>query len=348
MARNCLGSGRHFAPPKTPWLQDHRRMNPKTLAPALLLALATSAIAAEPFSFATNWTAQAEHGGYYQALATGLYRQAGLDVSLRMGGPQVNSLLLLASGQVDCILGASDLQMIKARESGLPVVTVAAMFQKDPEVLIAHDNVRSFEDMRGKTILVSSAGRNGFWPWLKARYGFTDEQLRPYTFNIQPFLADHNIVQQGYATAEPFSIRQAGVKVRTFLFSDYGYPGYSNTISCLEKTLRERPRAVAAFVHASALGWKGYLADPAPGNELIRRDNPTMTAEQLAYSVESLRKSGTVTGGDALREGIGTITEARTRATFEFMVAAHLVDPQRVALAKTFTRAFAGKDPVLP
>ena len=217
--------------------------------------------------------------------------------------------------------------MIQARESGLPVVTVAAFFQKDPLVLIAHDDVKSFADMKGKTILIGSAAHQGFWPWLKARYGFTDAQTRPYTFNVQPFVADRNIVQQGYVTSEPYAIQQAGVKANVFLFGDYGYPAYSTTVSCMDKTVRSRKAAVAAFVKASAEGWKSYLADPAPGNALIKKDNPAMTDDQLAYGVAKLKETGLVTGGDAARLGIGVITEARLKASYDFLVGAGLVDP---------------------
>ena len=153
----------------------------------------------------TNWYAQAEHGGFYQAVATGIYKKYGLDVTIKMGGPQVNILQLMAAGQADCIMGSSDLQMMIARSGGLPVVTLASVFQKDPQVLIAHEDVKSFEDMKSKTILIAPTARQGYWAWLKGKYGFTDAQTRPYTFNIQPFVADANAVQQGYLTSEPYA-----------------------------------------------------------------------------------------------------------------------------------------------
>src|SRR5450755_3531383 len=183
----------------------------RALVAACALA-ALPAFAQEKFVYMTNWFAEAEHGGFYQAIATGLYKAAGLDVTVKMGGPQVNILQLMAAGQADCVMGSSDLQMVQTRESGVPVVTVAAFFQKDPQVLIAHDDVKSFEDMKSKTILIGSGANLGYWPWLKAKYGFTDQQTRPYTFNIQPFVADKNLVQQGYVTSEPYAIQKAGIK----------------------------------------------------------------------------------------------------------------------------------------
>jgi len=321
----------------------------RALAAGLLAVGALApAHAEEKFVYMTNWFAQAEHGGFYQAIATGLYKKAGLDVTVKMGGPQVNILQLMAAGQADCVMGGSDLQMLQVRESGLPVTTVAAIFQKDPEVMIAHDDVKTFEQMKGKTILISAAANQAYWPWLKAKYGLTDAQTRPYTFNIQPFVADKNAVQQGYVTSEPYAMQKAGVKANVLLLSDFGYPAYSTTISCLDKTVKERKAAVAAFVKASAEGWKSYLANPAPGNALIKKDNPEMTDDQLAYSVAKLKETGMVGSGDAVKLGIGIITEARAKASYDFLVSAKLLDPAKVKLSDTYTSEFVKDAKVLP
>lgn len=302
----------------------------------------------EKFVYLTNWFAEAEHGGFYQALALGLYKKAGLDVTIRMGGPQVNIFQLLAAGQADCVMGTSDLQVMQTRESGLPIVTVAAMMQKDPQVLIAHDDVKSFADLKTKTILIAASANQGFWPWVKQKFGLTDSQTRPYTYNIQPFVADKNMVQQGYITSEPYALEKAGVKIKVLTLGDHGYPAYASTVSCLEKTLKDRKSAVAAFVKASAEGWKSYLANPAPGDALIRKDNPEMTDNQLKYSVAKLKESGLITGGDAKTLGIGVITDAREKASYDFLVSAKLLDPNKVKLADTYTTAFIKNDKVLP
>ncbi len=317
-------------------------------AASLALAGAASATAQESFTYITNWYAQAEHGGYYQAVATGIYKKHGLDVTIRMGGPQVNIYQIMGAGQADCVMGSSDLQAIQMRESGLPVMTVAAMFQKDPQVLIAHEGVKGFEDMKDKTILISALAHRGYWPWLKAKYGFTDGQTRPYTFNIQPFMADKNVVQQGYLTSEPFAIQRAGGKATAFMFSDYGFPAYSNTVACLDKTVSERRKAVAAFVRGTAEGWKSYFENPAPGNALIKKDNPNMSDEQLAYSLAKLKEMGIVTSGDAARLGLGIITDARAKASWDFLVAAKLVDPSKVDLSKTYSTEFVRDLKILP
>lgn len=315
---------------------------------ALALAAASAAQADEKFVYMTNWYAQAEHGGFYQALATGLYKKAGLDVTIKMGGPQVNAVQIAAAGQADCVMGSSDLQMMQVRAGGVPITTVAAFFQKDPQVLIAHEDVTRLDQLKGKTLLIGQAANLSFWPWLKAKYGYTDSQVRPYTFNIQPFVADRNAAQQGYLTSEPFAIEKAGVKANVLMFSDQGYPAYATTVSCMDKTLKDRSKAVAAFLKASAEGWKSYLADPAPANALIRKDNPNMSEEQLAYGVAKLKEMGMVTGGDAATLGIGTITDARSKASYDFLVAAKLLDPAKLDLGKTYSTAFIKDAKVLP
>ncbi|MBL8340338.1 MAG: ABC transporter substrate-binding protein [Rubrivivax sp.] len=317
-------------------------------AAATGLSLAAAAQAQEAFTYITNWYAQAEHGGYYQAVATGIYKKYGLDVTIRMGGPQVNTYQIMAAGQADCVMGSSDLQAMQVRESGIPVVTVAALFQKDPQVLIAHEGVKGFEEMKDKTILISSLAHRGYWPWLKAKYGFTDSQARPYTFNIQPFLADKNVVQQGYLTSEPFAIQNAGVKANAFMFSDFGFPAYANTVTCMDKTVKERAKAVAAFVRGSAEGWKSYFENPAPANALIKQANPNMKDEQLAYSLAKLKEMGIVASGDAARLGIGIVTDARSKATFDFAVSAKLVDPGKVKVTDTYSTEFIRDLKVLP
>ena len=317
---------------------------------AAALGLALSAHAQEKVSFTTNWYAQAEHGGFYQALATGLYQKAGLDVSIKMGGPQVNIMQLMAAGQTDCVMGY-DMQTIKGWEQGINAVTVAAAFQKDPQVLIGHPGVlNKMEDLKGKTILISSAANTTYWPWLMATYKLDASQARPYTFNIQPFIADKNVVQQGYLSSEPYAIeKEAKFKPNVFLLSDHGWPPYSTTIVCMEKTVKERPAAVAAFVKASMEGWKSYLkGDAAPGSALIKKDNPNMTDDRIAVGIKLLNESGMVFGGDAAKLGVGIVTDERMKKTFDMMVAMKLVDPTKVDVKKTYTTQFVKDLKVLP
>lgn len=323
--------------------------NARTLAATVFgLAFAAGAQAQEKITYMTNWYAQAEHGGFYQAVATGIYKKYGLDVTIKMGGPQVNIMQMLGAGQTDCVMGSSDLQIMVARSNGLPVVTLAASFQKDPQVLIAHEDVKRFEDMKGKTILIASSARQGYWLWLKSKYGLEDGQTKPYTFNIQPFVADKNTVQQGYLTSEPFAVQKAGVKANTFLFADHGWPSYATTISCMEETVKSRPKAMEAFVKGTMEGWKSFLADPAPAAALIKKDNPNMTDEQLAYSVGKLKEMGIITGGGAAKSGIGSMDEARIRLNYAFLVDNKLIDPAKVKMEDAYRLDFINGLKVMP
>jgi NitT/TauT family transport system substrate-binding protein len=319
----------------------------RNLAILFLAALATvrPAAAADKIVLGTNWFAEAEHGGFYQALATGLYRDQGLDVTIKMGGPQVSGIPLLAGGLIDIWMGY-DFQTLKAREQGIPVVTIAAFFQKDPQAILAHPDVKTFADLKGRTLFIAPNSDINFWPWLKAKYGLADAQKRPYGFSVVPFLADPNAAQQGLVTSEPFAIEKGGVTPTILLMADAGFPPYATTLVTLDKTAAQRADALARFVKASAEGWKSYLADPAPGNALIKRDNPRITDDQLAFSVAQMKAFAIVTGGDAAASGIGTMTEQRWQKTRDVMVENHLL-PATVDVRQAYTLRFL-KDLPLP
>ena len=321
----------------------------RRVALAILLMFSLSGFRAEAqdkVTFLTSWYAQAEHGGFYQALARGLYKKHGLDVTVRMGGPQVNGMQLMMAGQADMHMGY-DFQVLKSLEQGLTPVTVAASFQHDLQGLMTHEDVPSLAGLKDKTILVATAGRTSWWPWLKAKYGYAEEQVRPYTFNLQPFFADKNIAQQGYMTSEPFQAQKGGVNAKFFLFARDGFPPYGTTIVATQKLVKEKPDTVARFVRASMEGWKSYLEDPAAANELIKKDNPNMKDDQLAYSVAKLKEERIVTGGDAAKTGIGAMTDERWKKTYDYMSSAGLLKPE-VDYRQAFTTQFVKDLRVMP
>jgi NitT/TauT family transport system substrate-binding protein len=297
-------------------------------------------------TFVTDWKAQAEHGGFYQALATGLYKKAGLDVSIKQGGPSVNTPQLIAAGAVDFAMGSNHFQPLNLIAAGADAIAVAAIFQKDPQVLITHprDDIKSIADMKGKPIMLSDATISTWWIWAKARYGFTDKQIRKYTFNLAPFLTDEKAIQQGYVTSEPYTIETQGkIKPQVFLLADYGYPGYSNLILARGKHVRERPKMVQAFVDATIDGWASYLnGDPKPANDLIKKDNSEMTDGIITQAIAQLRDRGMVQGADAAVLGIGAMTVARWKTFFDLMKANEVYDDD-LDYKKAFTTAFVNK-----
>ena len=313
---------------------------------ASVFCAGSPAVAADKVVFVTNWYAEAEHGGFYQAVAEKIYQRHGLDVTIKMGGPQVNVYQLLLAGQADFAMGY-DIATLNAVEQGLPLVTVAATFQADPAVMIAHPDVKDLADLKSRTLLIGQASETTFWPWLKAKYGFTDAQKRPYTFSVQQFLVDKNIAQQGYATSEPYSIQKGGVSPKVFLLAASGYPPYAETIVALQKTVQEKPDVIRRFIQASAEGWLSYLANPAPGNALIKRDNREIEDGLLAFGVARMKDFGLVTGGEAAKQGILTMTDARWKQTFDFMAQAGLIK-RDVDYRKAYTLQFVREVQVLP
>jgi NitT/TauT family transport system substrate-binding protein len=319
------------------------------VAVALACGLATaagSAQALDQVTFGTNWKAQAEHGGFYQAVATGIYEKYGLDVTIRPGGPQVNHSQLLAAGKIDFNMGGNVFGAFNYVQNQVPMVTVAATFQKDPQILMAHPD-QGFEtlaDLKGHPILISQDARTTFWEWLKAEYGFTDDMIRPYTFNPAPFLADESVIQQGYLTSEPFAIeREGGFTPKVFLLADAGYDTYSTTIETSWRLVEENPDLVQRFVHGSIEGWYSYLyGDPTPANELIKADNPEMTDAQIDYSIRKLKEYGIVDSREAQEHGIGAMTDERWRNFFQFAADAGLY-PANLDLSRAYTLRFVNQ-----
>jgi NitT/TauT family transport system substrate-binding protein len=302
------------------------------------------AAAYDPVRFGTNWVAEAEHGGFYQALADGTYDRYDLDVTIVPGGPNVNNRILLPVGKLDFFMSANTLQAFDAVEHDIPTVVVAASFQKDPQVLIAHPGVDKFADLKKLTLFVSKEGMASYFQWLKKDYDFDEAKVKPYTFNAQPFLADKNSAMQGYVTSEPYAVETQGhFTPKVFLLADQGFDAYSTLIETRRDLVEKRPDLVQRFVEASAVGWYHYLyGDSRPGNELIKKQNPEMTDALLAYSIAKMKAYGIVDSGDALKLGIGAMTDARIKHFFDSMVRAGVVNGT-IDYKRAYTLQFVNK-----
>jgi NitT/TauT family transport system substrate-binding protein len=311
---------------------------------------AQPAQAQDRVAFGLDWKAEAEYGGYYQALATGIYARHGLEVSIRQGGPQVNQAQLLLAGRLDFILSSNSYLVLNMVQERLPLVAVAAFFQKDPSILVAHPGQGndSFEALRGKPIMIGADTRLGWWNFLRSRFGYTDAQIRPYTFNLAPFLANKAAIQQGYLGSEPYAIRtEAGFDPVILLLADAGFQGYGSLLTTRTDQARDRPDLVQRFVDASVEGWAAYLdGDPAPAHALIRRENPEMTDGLLAYGRDVLKARDIVRNGSAT-DGIGAMSEARWSAFFQSMQGQALY-PADLAWRTAFTTRFLSPDTASP
>ncbi len=328
---------------------------PLTVTRRTMLGLAAGAAVAarsaraqtlDKATFATNWLAEAEHGGFYQALADGTYRKYGLDVTIVPGGPNVNNRILLAVGKIDFFLSANTLQGFDAVAQNVPTIEVAALFQKDPQVLIAHPDqgIGKFEDLKKLTLFISKEGMASYYQWLKADYGFTDAQAKPYTSNPQPFLANKKSAMQGYVTSEPFAIeKEAKFKPKVFLLADQGLSDYSTLIETRRALVENKPDLVQRFVNASIIGWYNYIYhDNSAANALIKKQNPEMSDDLLAYSVAKMKQYGIVDSGDALTLGVGAMTDVRMKGFFDEMVRAGVVKAG-LDYRKAYTLQFVNK-----
>ncbi|CCD85539.1 ABC transporter substrate-binding protein [Bradyrhizobium sp. ORS 285] len=297
-------------------------------------------------SFGTNWVAEAEHGGFFQAVADGTYKRYGLDVTIVPGGPNENNRMLLISGKIEFFMAANTLMAFDAVANNVPVVSIAAMFQKDPQVFLTHpeSKVTKLEELKPLTMFVSKEGISSYYQWLKSEYGFSEKNVRPYTFNPQPFIATPQSAMQGYVTSEPFAVeRAAGFKPGVILLADNGFNTYSTLIETRRDLIESKPDLVQRFVDASIIGWYTYIyGDNSAGNALIKKMNPEMTDDLLAYSVAKMKEYGIVDSGDSLDKGIGAMTEERITSFFDKMVRAGVVKPT-IDYRKSYTLRFVNK-----
>jgi NitT/TauT family transport system substrate-binding protein len=330
-------------------------MNPALLPRALTAGLVALLVSLAPgraqtaldkVSFGTNWVAEAEHGGFFQAVADGTYKAYGLDVTIVPGGPNDNNRLLLIAGKIDFFMAANTLMSFDAVANNVPVVTIAAMFQKDPQVLLTHPEAKiiKLEELKPLTLFVSKEGISSYFQWLKSEYGFSEEKVRPYTFNPQPFIANKQSAMQGYVTSEPYAIeKSAAFKPGIILLADYGFNTYSTLIETRGEIIDKKADMVQRFVDASIVGWYHYLyGNNAPANEMIKKLNPEMTDELLAFSIAKMKEYGIVDSGDSLHDGIGAMTDTRMASFFDKMVRAHVVRSD-VDYRKAYTLRFINK-----
>ncbi|MBZ9671797.1 ABC transporter substrate-binding protein [Mesorhizobium sp. B2-1-8] len=314
---------------------------------ALLAGSTLGAAANEKVTFGTNWLAEPEHGGYYQAVADGTYAACGLDVTIMQGGPQVSGRPMLLAGKIDFYMGGNLLSAFDAVQQGIPMRVVAADFQKDPQVIMSHpgEGLDKWEDLKNADqYILGDEGAQTFFQWMVIELGFDASKRVPYTYNTAPFIANKKSIQQGYVTSEPFAVKKEGGFVpNQFLLADYGWDTYSTTIEVMQDTIDKKPEVVQCFVDGSAKGWYKYLyGDNKAANDMIKKDNPDMSDEQIAFSIEQMKKFGLADSGDTEKLGIGAMTDARIKSFYDKMVKAK-VTPAGIDITKAYTLAFINK-----
>ena len=324
------------------------RATPLALIVAVVLAAASGAVAADKVTLATNWVAQPELGGFYQALADGTYAKHGLEVTIKPGGPMINNRPLLAFGKIDFLIGTNMLQAFDAVKQKIPTKVVAAFFQKDPQCILVHADgpYKTWDDLKRAPLLMGNSGRQSFFLWMHAEHGFPRANLRPYNHSLAPFLNDKNSAMQGFATAKPMRIEEAsGMAPRLFLLADHGWNSYSTVLETRDDLINEKPELVQRFVDASISGWQRYLEghETAAADALIKMENRAMTDGQIAYSRKAMRELGLVESGDAAKLGVGAIDVERVRTFYETMAAAEMYKPGEIDPAKSVSTEFVNK-----
>jgi NitT/TauT family transport system substrate-binding protein len=312
---------------------------------AALILAAGSGHAAEKLSYMTTWRAQAEHGGYYQAVAKGFYRGCGVELTIRQGGPGVDGKQLLVAGAIDMMSASFNDTALLVNVAGFPAKAVMAIFQKNPQILMVHadSGYNSFEDMRDRPIMIGAASRTTFWPFLRAKYGFTDAQIRSYTGQIAPFLADKSAIQQALITNEPRRVEvETGKLPKTFLLGDHGYDAFGSTTVVPQKLLESKPDAVQCFVNASIQGWIDFMKDPAPAVELIRKDNPDNSDDVVAYAIKMLKASDILETAETGKNGLGTMSDERWASHSQLLQNAGIV-PKSFDYRQAYTLQFVNK-----
>ena len=314
---------------------------------AMIAGSVVMASAAEKVTFGTNWLAQAEHGGFYQAVADGTFAECGLEVTIMPGGPQVSGRPMLLAGKIDFYMGGNLLQAFDAVQQNIPLKIVAASFQKDPQVLMSHpgQGLDKFEDLKNaEQYILGDEGAQSFFQWMITEYGFDPAKRVPYTFNPAPFIANPKSIQQGYATSEPYAVeKEGGFKPNVFLLADHGFDTYASTIEVMQETIDKRPEVVKCFVEGSAKGWYNYLyGDNKPANEMIKKDNPDIRDEQIAFSIKQMKDFGIVDSSDTEKSGIGAMTGERVQSFYDKMVKAGVV-PAGLDIKKAYTLDFVNK-----
>jgi NitT/TauT family transport system substrate-binding protein len=315
-----------------------------TLAAPAFLRQARAQGGLTKITYQTGWLPQPDKGGLYQALALGYYKDAGLDVELKKGGPQLNVNQIFLAGRADFV-DSDSVRVLNFVKEGLPGVAVAAFGQRPMTVLLSHKGTGhdTLASLKGQPLLVSTVGRQTYFQWLKARYGFADEQAKPYTYSMAPFLADKNVSMEGFITSEPYELKRAGVDPVVHLLADQGYQAYSNVVMAQPKLVAEQPDLVQRFVDATAKGWASYLnGDPTPGNDLIRASNPEMTPEKIAYAIAAMKRHNIFASSDVDKGGLGAMSDARWKTIYDAMASSGVL-PAGMDIRKGYTLKFVNK-----
>ena len=285
-------------------------------------------------TLALNWYPEVEHGGFYAALVHGYYAEAGLDVKIFPGGPDVKVVPQVATGAVTFgVTNADDVLFGRAQQA--PVVAVLAPLQTSPRCLIVHakSGIRTFADLKNMTLAMSSKG--AFAQFLRKKLPLEGVQIVPYSGNVAQFLLREDYAQQGYVFSEPFVIREQGGDPKVLMLRDIGFNPYTSLLVANEKTLAKDPKLVKKMAAAVRRGWEKYLQDPQATNEKIHALNPEMGLDILEFGAETIRPL--VVDASTEKDGLGYMTAERWQTLLEQLVETGQIDAGKVDAKAAFT-----------
>jgi NitT/TauT family transport system substrate-binding protein len=271
-----------------------------------------------PITLQTDWYPQPEMGGFYQAQMQGLYKQAGLEVTIAPGGPTIVGEQMVATNAAQFSMGSSD-KVLTSVSQGIPLVAVAATMQQDPQALMVHagSSVKTFADLEGHTIAAKPGST--WFQYLLKKFALKNVREIPATYSVANFLEDPSYIQQAFVTSEPYFAEKGGAPVRTMLISSTGYQPY-RVIFTSRRFMMEHPDVVQRFVDASMAGWKAYLADPAMVDGELQKLNPALNADQMRFSVETLKARHFVDGDGTPDSHLGHFTRERWETLYQQLV----------------------------
>ncbi len=314
----------------------HRRTLLAATAAATLTAPALRAQTLARATLRLKWLTQAQFSGFYLALERGYYREAGIDLTINPGGPNILTENLVASGGDTFGLSGGTDSVFAARERSLPIVCVGVAHQVTPFVFVARADgpIKTIEDFKGKKATAWFTGAHLVLYAMLASRGIARDALSitPQQVSVTPFVnGEVDIVAATwYNELNVLKARMGADKLRLFVAEDYGITVPRDTLIVSEKTAADSPQMVQAFLRASMRGWREAAKDPKAGVDSVTKIAPTLDrAHQEAMLPEVLRL---MTAGAAAQQGLFWIDPVAIQKAHDLFLAAEVIKkPQDLA-----------------
>jgi NitT/TauT family transport system substrate-binding protein len=294
------------------------------LTAALIISLSGVARATEPVTLQLKWVAQAQFAGYYVAAAKGYYKAAGLDVTIKPGGPDVNPSQVIAGGGADVVVDWMP-SALAAREKGVPLVNIAQVFQRSGMELTCRKDsgIKAPADFKGKTLGVWFSGNEyPFLAWMSKLGLKTDGSPGGVTvlkqgFNVDPLLRKQAACISTMTYNEYWQLIEAGMKPEqliVFKYADEGVATLEDGLYATEATLKDTGKAerLTRFVKASMLGWQYAVSHQDEAVKIVL-ENDTAGAQTPAHQKRMMSEIAKLV--EPAPHGLGYLEESAYTST---------------------------------